>query len=199
VRRAPLLIVLALGTAAAALGATASAATTPFNDGWRFHRGDPGGDAAPYLYDVLPAVEASSDGKEADARPDEAARVARGQAFTLKPWILPSGNAFIGDPARRHARPAAPPPVAAPYARADFDDRDWQAVRLPHDWAIGGPFLQTGPYGGMGRLQTWGPAWYRNRVVVGAADRGKSVFLDVDGAMAYASVWVNGQLAGGWP
>lgn len=170
-----------------------------FNDGWRFTLGDPGGDSAPYLYDVRPDVKLSADGKDADARPDQAAKVERAGVPLLKPWILPSGNAFIKDPARRHARPAADPAVDAPYARLGFDDSAWSQVRLPHDWAIAGPFLETGPYGGMGRLKTWGPAWYRKTLDLSAADRGKSIFLDVDGAMAYASVWVNGRLAGGWP
>jgi len=170
-----------------------------FNDGWRFTLGDPGGESAPYLYDVRPDVKQSADGKDADARPDQAAMVERAGVALLKPWILPSGNAFIKDPARRHARPAADPAIDAPYARLGFDDSAWRTVRLPHDWAIAGPFLETGPYGGMGRLKTWGPAWYRKTLDLGAADRGKSIFLDVDGAMAYASVWVNGRLAGGWP
>lgn len=167
--------------------------------GWRFHLGDPDGQSAPYLYDVRPEVEQSADGKVADARPEEAARVAATGVPVLKPWILPSGNAFIKDPGRRHARPAGDPAVDAPFARLDFDDASWRAVRLPHDWAIEGPFLATGPYGGMGRLKTWGPAWYRKTLEIPAADRGKRIFLDVDGAMAYSSVWVNGRLAGGWP
>jgi len=169
------------------------------DDGWRFHAGDPDGNSAPYLYDVRPAVTVSADGKVADAVPEEAARVAGAGVPVLKPWILPTGNAFIADPARRHARPAAEPAVDAPYARAAFDDTAWRAVTLPHDWAIEGPFLATGPYGGMGRLKTWGPVWYRHKLDIPAADGGKKIFLDVGGAMSYASVWVNGHLAGGWP
>jgi beta-galactosidase len=206
----------AAGLLAAALGATLAmtpAAAQPamqvgqaegrqridFNDGWRFTLGDPGGDSAPYLYDVRPEVNKSADGKDADTRPDQAVKVERGGVALLKPWILPSGNAFIEDPARRHVRPALDPAIDAPYARLGFDDGAWAQVRLPHDWAIAGPFLETGPYGGMGRLKTWGPAWYRKTLELSAADRGKQIYLDVDGAMAYASVWVNGRLAGGWP
>ena len=169
------------------------------DDGWRFHAGDPDGGSAPYLYDVRPEVTASADGKVADARPEEAARVARADAPVLKPWILPSGNAFIRDPARRYRRPATEPAIDAPFAQPAFDDGAWRPVTLPHDWAIEGPFLATGPYGGMGRLKSWGPAWYRRKLDIPAADRGKKIFLDVDGAMSYASVWVNGHLAGGWP
>ncbi len=32
-----------------------------------------------------------------------------------------------------------------------------------------------------------------------AADAGKKIYLDVDGAMAYAEVWLNGNFVGGWP
>ncbi|WP_395399683.1 beta-galactosidase GalB [Pseudoduganella sp. UC29_106] len=170
-----------------------------FNDGWRFQLGDPDGNSAPYLYDIRPEVKKSADGKEADAMPEEAVRVARANTPLLRAWILPTGNAFIKDPSKRYTRPAQPPAVEAPYARLDFNDSAWRSVQLPHDWAIEGPFLTTGPYGGMGRLKTWGPAWYRKKLTLPAGDKGKSIFLDVDGAMSYASVWVNGQLAGGWP
>ncbi len=31
------------------------------------------------------------------------------------------------------------------------------------------------------------------------ADNGKSIYLDIDGAMSYTMVWLNGNLVGGWP
>ncbi|MGO4377108.1 beta-galactosidase GalB [Pseudoduganella sp. RAF19] len=190
---------LLAATMLASVPALAERQHLPFNDGWRFQLGDPNGNSAPYLYDIRPEVKESADGKAADAMPEEAARIARGNVPLLKPWILPSGNAFIKDPARRYVRPTQQPAIDAPFTRVDYDDRAWHAVQLPHDWAIEGPFLTTGPYGGMGRLKTWGPAWYRKKLELPASDKGKSIFLDVDGAMSYASVWVNGQLAGGWP
>ncbi len=168
--------------------------------GWRFHRGDPAGATASLMYDQRPEVTASADGKVADARPDEAVKAtAAAPGRVLKPWVLPSANAFIGDPARRHRRPDGHPGGDVAFVQPGFDDRGWQAVTLPHDWAIAGPFLQTGPYGGMGRLQTWGPVWYRRALDIPASDQGRSLFLDVDGAMAYATVWLNGKLVGGWP
>jgi beta-galactosidase len=169
------------------------------NEGWRFQRGDPQGYAAQLQYDVRPEIKQSADGKVADARPDEAEKLQRPADGLLKPWILPSGNALVANPAQRAQRPAADPAVSAPLLRADFDERDWRAVTLPHDWAIEGHFLATGPYGGMGRLQTWGPAWYRKKLEIPARDKGKSIFLDIDGAMSHASVWLNGRLVGGWP
>ena len=110
----------------------------------------------------------------------------------------PPGNTFIKDPARRFTRPKGNPGGDVSYVRRAFDDRAWQKVDLPHDWAIGGPFLTTGPYGGMGRLPSWGIGWYRKKLSLPAEDSGKSVFLDVDGAMSYATVWLNGHLVGGW-
>jgi beta-galactosidase len=49
----------------------------------------------------------------------------------------------------------------------------------------------------MGRLPVGGVGWYRRSFKAAAA--GKSVFLDIDGAMSYAAVWLNGNLVGGWP
>jgi beta-galactosidase len=51
----------------------------------------------------------------------------------------------------------------------------------------------------MGRLPSWGIGWYRRQLDIPAADAGKSIFLEVDGAMSYAMVWLNGRLVGGWP
>jgi beta-galactosidase len=51
----------------------------------------------------------------------------------------------------------------------------------------------------MGRLPVQGVAWYRRTLNLSASDAGKSIFLDVDGAMSYAMVWLNGTLVGGWP
>lgn len=87
------------------------------------------------------------------------------------------------------------------YVQASFDDKAWEAVDLPHDWAIKGPFNAPGINGGMGRLPSNGVGWYRRKVTFSSEDvaSGRSIFLDIDGAMSYAAVWLNGNLVGGWP
>lgn len=168
--------------------------------GWRFQRGEPESSPAASLdYDVRPDVGRSADGKDADARPDAAVKVQSSERRVLKPWILPTGNAFLGAGRTPYVRPAGDPGHDHPFVQAGFDDQRWQAVTLPHDWAIQGPFLIEGPYGGMGRLPSWGVAWYRKQLDIPVSDRGRSIFLDVDGAMSYATVWLNGHLVGGWP
>ena len=120
----------------------------------------------------------------------------------LKPWILPTANDFIKDPAQRHARPAANAATNVSYAQFNFDDSSWRQLNLPHDWAIEGPFnvnRADGVGGGMGRLPSPGIAWYRRKLDIPASDADKSIFLDVDGAMSHAMVWLNGHLVGGWP
>jgi beta-galactosidase len=85
-----------------------------------------------------------------------------------------------------------------PFARPDFDDSGWRSVDLPHDWGVEGPF-KAEYSGDTGRLPFWGSAWYRRRLEIPAGDAGRRVYLDIDGAMSYATVWVNGKFAGGWP
>lgn len=116
----------------------------------------------------------------------------------LRPWILPTGNALIADSAQRFVRPSNDWNGVVAYVRPDFDDESWEHVDLPHDWAISGPFITDGP-GDMGRLPSAGVGWYRRKLIIRGKDAGKSIFLDVDGAMSYASVWLNGHLVGGWP
>ncbi|CAK7218892.1 hypothetical protein SCUCBS95973_003637 [Sporothrix curviconia] len=119
---------------------------------------------------------------------------------TLKPWMLASSSKFTPSKAQPAAIPATTPAaINAKYAQATFDDSAWDAVNVPHDWAIKGPFNAPSVGGGMGRLPSNGVGWYRRNVTLSAADKGKSVFLDIDGAMSYAAVWLNGKLVGGWP
>ncbi|MGC4088156.1 MAG: beta-galactosidase GalB [Polyangiaceae bacterium] len=104
--------------------------------------------------------------------------------------------------ARHHVRPAGNPGGQFEFVQPSFSDTAWQSVRLPHDWAIAGPFLvgeKAAVGGGMGRLPSPGVAWYRKKFVVPSSAAQRSIFLELDGAMSYAMVWLNGQLVGGWP
>jgi beta-galactosidase len=198
------LVLVAIGASHLALAQTSASDAThreriSIDSGWRFQKGDPEGHSAKLLYDVRPEVKENNDAKAADARPEDVQRVRSADQALLKSWILPTGNAFIKDPARRYVRPPGHPGSDVPYVQASFDDSAWRVVTLPHDWAIEGPFLVSGPYGGMGRLPSWGVGWYRKKLDIPASDAGRSIFLDVDGAMSYATVWLNGKLLGGWP
>jgi len=119
---------------------------------------------------------------------------------TLKPWMLPAANEFLDAP--KYERPTGEAPGAkVNYVQSNFDDKAWEQVTLPHDWAITGTFDAPGVGGGQGRLPINGVGWYRRTLLL---DRSlivsrKSIYVDIDGAMAYAAVWLNGQLVGGWP
>ncbi|MCX5643153.1 MAG: DUF4982 domain-containing protein [Phycisphaerae bacterium] len=97
-----------------------------------------------------------------------------------------------------------------------FDDAAWQAVRLPHDWAITGPF-NASENGYAGKLPWRGEGWYRKTFTLDQAGGGRPqaagvppasglqpptsdqrVYFDFDGVMAFPQVYVNGQLAGAW-
>ncbi|KAK7429810.1 hypothetical protein QQZ08_003655 [Neonectria magnoliae] len=144
--------------------------------------------------------ESNPDGIIYDHRPD---LVGLDDAAVLKPWILPSGNDFISDPADRHQRPnGSSLGDAIRFAQDSFDDGDWEIIKLPHDWAVQGPFYtEEDPIvgGGMGRLPVHGVGWYRRKLTVSSGDKNKSIYLEIDGAMSYAIVWLNGHLVGGWP
>lgn len=168
-------------------------------EGWKFYRYENEGDNL--IYDVRPEVKEDIDKREADARPIESTKVDADQ-LVLKPWILPTGNAFLKNTNKYHERPVGHPGENFPFVKMDFDDQSWEDVTIPHDWAARGDFYQgwDAPVGGgMGRLPVQGVAWYRKTVDIPEADQGKSVYLDIDGAMSYAMVWINGKLAGGWP
>lgn len=82
--------------------------------------------------------------------------------------------------------------------QTDAADASWQKLDLPHDWAIQGPFRME-LAGETGKLPWKGIGWYRKHFIVPESDKGKRVFIDFDGAMAYAKVWLNGHYLGTWP
>ncbi|MBN2708359.1 MAG: DUF4982 domain-containing protein [Calditrichaceae bacterium] len=171
------------------------------NQDWRFFKYESLSEADKLIYDTRPEVEEFQDDRDADAKPTVAEKI-KAKQEALKLWILSSGNNFIKNHTDRYGYPEGNLGYDFPFVQNDFDDSSWKKVDLPHDWAIAGPFYEgQNPEvgGGMGRLPSPGVAWYRKKLDIPASDTGKSIFLDVDGAMSYAMVWLNGNLVGGWP
>ncbi len=169
------------------------------NTGWKFMRHTE--DADQLIYDIRPEITDRNDNKVADSKPTEAVNVASSEQV-LKKWILPSANEFISDAAKHHQRPKGNPGKDFSFVQNNFNDAVWEKVNLPHDWAIKGPFYKEANAtvgGGMGRLPVQGVGWYRKKLNITTADARKNIYLDIDGAMSYAMVWLNGNLVGGWP
>src|ERR1019366_5557118 len=173
------------------------------NDNWRFTKGDPTNNTVSLLYDmpeqkiVRRLAEAEADGNSS-SNALAASEPTNSPQAVIKQWILPTGNDFIKDASRKFNRPEGNLGYGVAYVQPDFDDSGWQQINLPHDWAIEGLFTRSGG-GGMGRLPSASVGWYRKKLNIPATDADKKIFLDVDGAMSYATVWLNSQLVGGWP
>ena len=79
-----------------------------------------------------------------------------------------------------------------------FDDGDWTSVDLPHDWAIDLPFtndqaLSSKGYYPLGRnYPTTSVGWYRRVFQLPAADAGKRITIEFDGAYRESMVVFNG-------
>ena len=98
------------------------------------------------------------------------------------------------------------------FSTTDYADGNWQQVRVPHDWAIYGPFsidndkqnvaiTQDGQKEAMehagrtGGLPFIGPGWYRIAFDVPEFKEGKKCTIIFDGAMSHANVYINGEKA----
>jgi len=139
-----------------------------FNENWRFQKGDPAGKEGVLAYEKI------------------------------KDWVRTSGNEYVlTSNAAKSIRPAGNIGEDVPYTREDFDDSVWRVLTLPHDWGIEGDFQQDLP-GETGKLPWAGVGWYRKHFNVSPNDKGQQIYLDIDGAMAYPEIWLNGQFVGGW-
>ena len=98
------------------------------------------------------------------------------------------------------------------FSTTCYDDKSWQEVRVPHDWAIYGPFsidndkqnvaiTQDGQKEAMehagrtGGLPFIGPGWYRTTIDLPEFKEGKKCTIIFDGAMSHANVYINGEKA----
>ena len=96
-----------------------------------------------------------------------------------------------------------------------FNDSNWETVKVPHDWAIKGPFdknidvqkvtiSQDGIYepaeltGRSGALPYVGEAWYRNTFSASDFDDTKKAIILFEGAMSEPKVYINGKKVGEW-
>jgi beta-galactosidase len=72
-------------------------------------------------------------------------------------------------------------------AAADFDDRPWRRVDLPHDWAVELPFSERGSTQqgskAIGRAFPQNSVgWYRRELAIPAAAQGQRFTLEFDGS-----------------
>ena len=77
------------------------------------------------------------------------------------------------------------------------DQKSWTAVRVPHDWAIAGPFDEKLDHG-TGMLPWQGVGYYRRTIELPADSAGKFVALRFGGVMSRPEVFLNGEKVGGW-
>ena len=82
---------------------------------------------------------------------------------------------------------------SASMSSADYDDRRWRRLDLPHDWAIEGDFSPSNPSGAGGGALPGGVGWYRKHFRVGDADR---YYMEFDGVYMNSTVYINGHRLG---
>jgi beta-galactosidase len=83
--------------------------------------------------------------------------------------------------------------------KPEFSDAAWRPVRVPHDWAIEGPFDEKAPARGAGAFLPGGVGWYRKAFILPADAASRRVFVEFDGVMANSEVWINGNSLGKRP
>ncbi|WPO77696.1 beta-galactosidase GalA [Flavobacterium sp. KACC 22761] len=86
-------------------------------------------------------------------------------------------------------------------AAKDFDDRAWRKVDLPHDWTVEQPFGESGSFSH--GFKTAGKGfpeksigWYRKKISIPDADKGKIISLKFDGVFRDSKVFFNGYYLG---
>ena len=70
------------------------------------------------------------------------------------------------------------------YKNPDFDDKSWEGVELPHTPRLE-PLVVNNQWQGI--------CWYRKHFNLASGYRDKKIFINFEGAMNVAEVWVNGQ------
>lgn len=86
-------------------------------------------------------------------------------------------------------------------AAANFDDRAWRKLDLPHDWAVEQPFSSNASFShgfkAIGRnFPDASVGWYRKSFTIPQTDLGRRISIAFDGVFRNAIVWVNGHYLG---
>lgn len=81
-------------------------------------------------------------------------------------------------------------------ANPDFDDKQWQDVSVPHDWAFNKGIREGGDQGANGGYFDGGVGWYRRSFTADENWLKKRVLLNFDGVYMNSEVWVNGHYLG---
>ncbi|MFW6006693.1 MAG: glycoside hydrolase family 2 TIM barrel-domain containing protein, partial [Halanaerobiales bacterium] len=102
------------------------------------------------------------------------------------------------------------------FKNYNYDDSDWEIVKVPHDWAIKGPFSRENDLqpttiledgitreiehtGRTGGLPVAGTAWYRKEFEIADKNKDKNIFVEFDGVMSNCTVYLNGEKIGFHP
>lgn len=83
---------------------------------------------------------------------------------------------------------------AANAEKPGFNDSDWKALDLPHDFQINQPWVEAA--GGARGFKGEGTGWYRKIFKAAPAWKGKKIVLDFEGIMLNGDVWLNGSQIG---
>jgi beta-galactosidase len=81
-----------------------------------------------------------------------------------------------------------------------FNDNDWRALNVPHDWVVELPFVHSKDFDVMahgykpvgGSFPETSIGWYRKKFPVSSKDSGQRFQIQFDGIFRNASVWLNG-------
>jgi beta-galactosidase len=85
-----------------------------------------------------------------------------------------------------------------PVSEWSFDDANWEAVNVPHDWAVALPIVHDPAlvmHGSRPVARTYpetSVGWYRRRFSIAAGERGSRIVLEFDGIFRASQFFVNG-------
>lgn len=162
---------------AAAPAASAPRVVAPFDDEWRFHRGDVAGGSSPALDDSGWAIVQLPHDWSIEDLP--------GAPKTTAPWSPPVAKWSV-------ERPPDRPKPRVPIRTASYPEPSED-----------GPPLRVGPFDPAASPAGWGTGWvlggvgwYRKAFVGPDLARSRRVELAFEGAFAEAEVWLNGTKVG---
>ena len=143
-----------------------------------------------------------------DANPREDEAPSPRERLTLDfNWRFALGHANdaekdFGFGARRREGQFAKAGFFLPVTRANFDDKNWRAIDLPHDWAVELPFTNAPMLHHQGakplgrEFPETSIGWYRKSFSLQPSDKGKRITVEFDGVFRAAMVMFNGHWIG---
>lgn len=84
------------------------------------------------------------------------------------------------------------------FYKEGYSDKEWEALNLPHDWSMKGPFVKDAPTTSRGGYRPAGIGCYRKAFKIDKKYEGSIIEIEFGGIFRHPTIYLNGKKVASW-